>query len=802
MGSASNLPRSSKLSATTFHKARNRRRLRATCGVLTCLASAATSTAPAAITPTGSTSDDGTFYKVGVAASGTLTIDGGSVLTRSWCQLSTGFGGYNATATVTGAGSKLATSFTEVGIFGPGILSIQNGGQVTDTFGLIGELNIAGSSATVSGSGSLWANSTDLELTAGTLTVSDGGLVTAPTLYASLANINGNGTISVNGIVLDNDVTRDSAHGAEQVFHFGSVGTLNVNLNGSGFLGAGNSSTGSLTIPAGLAIASNSGLIGWHSGSGAVTVTGAGATWSIASSLYVGGGGSGKLTVSNGGLVTANTLYGSLADLSGNGTVTITGGAILDGDLVFDSTHGATQTIPFGTGGALNLTVSAASPLGLGYKGKGTLAITDGKKIASSSGYLGYNSGSNGSATITGPGSTWTINPNTSLYVGNSGKGALTIQSGGTVSSYLSYLGYNSGSNGAATVSGNASTWTNTSDLYVGYSGVGTLLINSGGHATANNALLGYSSSTSIGTATVTGAGSTWTITTALNVGTTGSGKLTVADAAKVTASSLSVGSNSSRVNLDVNSSASTLVLGNATTAGRVTNNGTINFYAGPALDAGTYTPIADLLGRAMTWSGIGSYKATGGTWDTSAHTFTVPASTPLTSGSITTLTSGQRLLITDSPSGQTVGASFGPITGSPLLAAAPMSSAELALLAVLPGFNDHILQDWDFTTNLPSGSDVLLSFNVGPGYDPATLHLWHLSSNTWTPFTPSWQTYSFQGLLDFPVTSFSGYAVTVAVPEPLSLPWLTLAAAATFHRHRRNRKQNPFQVPSQTAPN
>src|SRR5205823_2772318 len=98
---------------------------------------------------------------------------------------------------------------------------------------------IPGSTATVSGSGSVWANSSDLNLHTGTLTVSDGGLVTAATLYASLADLHGNGTISVNGVVLDNDVTFDSAHGTAQTIAFGAGGTLSVNLNGNGALGAG-----------------------------------------------------------------------------------------------------------------------------------------------------------------------------------------------------------------------------------------------------------------------------------------------------------------------------------------------------------------------------------------------------------------------------------------------------------------------------------------------------------------------------------------------------------------------------------
>ena len=55
------------------------------------------------------------------------------------------------------------------------------------------------------------------------------------------------------------------------------------------------------------------------------------------------------------------------------------------------------------------------------------------------------------------------------------------IISGGSVSNTLGYIGYYSGSAGTATVDGAGSTWTNGSDLTIGYSGSGTLNITDGG---------------------------------------------------------------------------------------------------------------------------------------------------------------------------------------------------------------------------------------------------------------------------------------------------------------------------------
>ena len=49
------------------------------------------------------------------------------------------------------------------------------------------------------------------------------------------------------------------------------------------------------------------------------------------------------------------------------------------------------------------------------------------------------------------------------LYVGRSGSGTLNIEAGGQVSNTTGYLGYDSGSSGTATVTGTGSQWTNSS---------------------------------------------------------------------------------------------------------------------------------------------------------------------------------------------------------------------------------------------------------------------------------------------------------------------------------------------------
>ena len=228
---------------------------------------------------------------------------------------------------------------------------------------------------------------------------------------SDFSNLNGDGAINANGLVADMDLTFDADHGTNQVFSFGAGGTLNLNLNGTGDLGAGFNGTGTLRIADGVKVASNNGYVGYNSGStGTAIITGPGSTWT-SSYLYVGGfpepvtTAASTLTVENGGTVTTNTLSALQGALKGDGTINAKG-LVSDMNLVFDAAHGASQVLPFGAGGTLNLNPDATGDLGIGVGGKGTLRIADGVKIASFSGEVGFGAGYSGTATVTGTGST------------------------------------------------------------------------------------------------------------------------------------------------------------------------------------------------------------------------------------------------------------------------------------------------------------------------------------------------------------------------------------------------------------
>jgi T5SS/PEP-CTERM-associated repeat protein len=102
-------------------------------------------------------------------------------------------------------------------------------------------------------------------------------------------------------------------------------------------------------------------------------------------------------------------------------------------------------------------------------------------------GFLGYASGSMGTATITGVGSKWTNS--SEIRVGVSGSGSLRVEAGGQVNSGYGYLGYNASATGTATITGAGSKWTNNGILIVGSNGPGALTITAGGLVTEKGTL-------------------------------------------------------------------------------------------------------------------------------------------------------------------------------------------------------------------------------------------------------------------------------------------------------------------------
>jgi len=238
--------------------------------------------------------------------------------------------------------------------------------------------------------------------------------------------------------------------------------------------------------------------------------------------------------LNNGATVTGNvTANGTLqfnqtaaltisSTISGTGTLALTN----TGTLNLTSASGGRNTVLLDmtttvSSGLLQIrSASATAILWVGGSSTGTLNVTGGS-VQSGASYLGYNAGSLGTATVSS--GTWANNSSRDLIVGYSGTGTLTV-TGGYVSNGSGYIGRQGGGVGTAMVS--SGTWANASNLSVGEQGTGTLNV-TGGYVSAGSsgAYLGYNPG-GVGTATV----SSGTLASAgnLTVGPQGTGTLNV----------------------------------------------------------------------------------------------------------------------------------------------------------------------------------------------------------------------------------------------------------------------------------
>jgi len=550
------------------------------------------------VTGEGSTltvTGDDTLY-VGPVGTGTLTVSDGADVN----SVETYVGGYvsfedegdtevatmhdegTGTATVTGTGSAWVNEILTVGAGGTGTLEVSAGATVSNNLSIVGLGPNSTGTATVTGTGSMWSTwdaddpfDEDLDGTLivgawgeGRLTVADGGQVNAADMYIGGAepnqlgtetnwgqenpNPDGTGTVTVTG---EGSVLRITEPTSLYVGFFGE-GTLDVNDGGTVL----SDSTGIGVMPDSI---------------GTTTVDGDGTTWINSENTFVGGFGTGALTISNGGrTIIEETLFiggfdtsdfdietGELGDPNGTGTVTVTG----DDSILINAPLGNSTTY-------------------VGYSGDGTLNILDGGEVQTDAAIVGELEDSTGRVNVDGAGSTLRINgvdphvvegegdgevivsnggqvivdnPNGLLHVGNNGDfdsgtltvgsegtgSTLTVSGGGVVNSYQGVIGgydphhlqigdylgpganLNTGT-GTATVTGAGSRW-NTTHLEVGFSGDGTLSINNGGRVTDTSAFIGAAPGVN-GIAEVTGSGSLWDHDSDLVVGAWGNGTLGV----------------------------------------------------------------------------------------------------------------------------------------------------------------------------------------------------------------------------------------------------------------------------------
>jgi len=182
---------------------------------------------------------------IGRFATGTLNITNGgamSVTAETTGVIAALESGSNGTIKVDGPGSKLEIlGYLDVGYLGTASMNITNGGAVSNLNGYIASNSgDATGTVTVDGAGSTWKNNGILYVASqgtGTLTIRNGGLVTATT-YAWLGAAGGTGIINIGAAqgdpaaapgTLNTPTVRLNAHGSLIFNHTDTTGGYSFN---------------------------------------------------------------------------------------------------------------------------------------------------------------------------------------------------------------------------------------------------------------------------------------------------------------------------------------------------------------------------------------------------------------------------------------------------------------------------------------------------------------------------------------------------------------------------------------------
>ena len=482
---------------------------------------------------------------VGYAGTATLAIQNGANVysLNGWLGVLANSAG---TATVSSNSLWSNTGGFTVGNAGNGTLNIQSGGTVSaTTTNTIA--NAAGStgSVTVDGAGSLW--SCVQRLTVGglgtaTLTVTHGGTITSKDSAIGY-DATGAGTITIDGtgsapgstcwlagpLGFGLHTTAATMYLGGRSGTSGGTGTLNI-LNG-GYVSSQGCNMANLPSSVAVVLVSGAGST-WNMGGTSGPTNGGGL---VSGGLTIDQAGTGTVTVTNGGFVSATSISlgyttngsGTLNILNG-GTVTCTSAYTAEdpgvGMYIGQAAGGGGTVTVDGTGSAVGntqLTMGAFGAysdlvIGSANSTNNLLTIKNGGAVADTNGWVGY-PGSSGTATVDGPGSTWTNWGTVYVGNGNGSSGQLNITRGGTVSDTGGSISDNLGT---VMVDGAGSTWSNSGPLTVGANGSGTLNITNGGAVSDTTGYIGYATSFSASSvATVDGANSTWTNSSELYVG-------------------------------------------------------------------------------------------------------------------------------------------------------------------------------------------------------------------------------------------------------------------------------------------
>ncbi len=354
-----------------------------------------------------------------------------------------------------------------------------------------------------------------------------------------------------------------------------------------------------------------------------MTLTDAGTAWTNSGgAVVVGDQGVGTLTIENGAVLTDPGDLRVGVQNGSSGTFTMQSGATgsVAGTFDLGGFAGASGTVTLtGAGTILDyLNQGNNNGINVGVLGSGTLTIADGAVLSTAAGVNGGSGlialvgGSNGAVTVSG-GGTWDAAG--SIVVGNGGNGTLTIQSGGVVNDMTSLVGSFSGSTGAVTINGVGSQWNNSALVAVGYGGQGTLIVQNGGVASSGaDTDIGFQTG-SVGTVTVTDAGSQLNIGGGLYVGNWGQGTLIIQNGGVVSVTNdTNVGYAAGSVGaVTVSDAGSQLNVGGGLYVG-TGGQGTLTVQNGGALNVGALTNNGRVDINASSLRVNGDFGANNGT--------------------------------------------------------------------------------------------------------------------------------------------------------------------------------------------
>ena len=589
-------------------------------------------------------------FDVGNAGTGVISIAAGGQLTGGTGdsyqngvaeQLGLTLGDPSGSGTLIVSGSGAGATFgdaVEVGYGGMGVITVQSGGTLTAGDGAF-SLDIADQQGGTAGSGSVSFSGGTGSLKGlaevgtfgqGTLALSAGATLTiaetstnAADPYASVlvgVQSGSSGTISIGSQALlktDHGLAIGDA-GRGELDIDGGQAKISTPTSGSQLaldVGEQAGSSGLVSITAGLLQdVSGTGMIVGDSGSGTLLAHAGGALIAGGSSPTSSGlilgessGGNGTLSVSGSGATL--TVTGDFQDGSaGTGTFTLSGGAQAS---IGSPNPNSILSFGLGTSGGVGratitgagTVLSDSGQVAIGGSGTGTLAVTAGGRFAVTTAagqtvpdviIASTSSTITSSATVTGSGSTWSVQG--AMFVGNSGHGALTIESGGHVSAGSVTIGGGSGTVGNVLVAGPGALLS-TNTLQVGTSLTdGTLTVVHATTEVAGNATInGTLSLTKAGLFDATGTLDIGKGALVHGIGTLEAGSIVDDGVISVNGGTLKCIGPITGSGLVRTTGGGNLILANGTST-----SARIQFSAGSTLTAGT---VADIAGGINGWT-------------------------------------------------------------------------------------------------------------------------------------------------------------------------------------------------------